>query len=146
MSEEKVKIEPDYGSVPEKGTTYFYVRSCMQTHRFKVYETQWFGGMSDVLRLAKGNLYFTQKEANAIMLQLNVRVDKLAAILGQQKVLEERKREQERIKAELEEKNKKKEKKPKKELRPAKIQIPLSEKVAAYERNKKKRQHPDVLD
>ena len=128
MSE--IKVEPDFGSIPEKNTKYWYVRGCMQTHRFKVCECDFNGSMSDALRLAKGNCYLNQEEAISVMMQLNRRVDALADILDQRHVLEERKREQERIAKDLSGKTENIVKKPKKN----KVKKP-----------KKKPIHPDLL-
>lgn len=141
----EVKVEPGLGSIPEKGTTYWYIRGCMQTHRFKVCEMQFIGGMTEILRIAKGNFYLNQKEANNVMLQLNERVDDLARILGQKKVLEERKAEQERLAKENEVKAKAKAKTKKSTKKEKPIPMTVAEKAQAYERNKKKRIHPDVL-
>ena len=129
----KQKVEPDLGSIPEKGTTYWYVRSCMLTHRFKVWETQFFGGIGDMLRIAKGNVYFCVEEAEKIAYLLNQRLDCLLKVVAENKAKIEREKERERIKSELAKK--------KKEAKP-----PTPKKEKLIKIKPKKRIHPDILD
>lgn len=138
MTETNIKVEPDLGGVPEIGTQYFYIRGCMTSHSFRVTETMWIGGMSDIMRLAKGNLYLTQKGANMVCMQLNERMNMIADICGQAKILEERKAEidkfieEQRLKVQSRRKYIKKKKTQK-------------DKAEAYDRNKN-RIHQDIID
>lgn len=129
----KTKVDTDLGLIPEKNTPYWYVRSCGQTHKFIVCETQFYGGLGDMFRLTNGNVYFSKQEAVAVMLRLNERLDKLNRAVDSKKAEEERKREQERVKAEL-------------ALKKRKPPMTVPEKAKAYERKKKKRIHPDITD
>lgn len=129
----KQKVEPDLGSIPGKGTTYWYVRSCMLTHKFKVWETQFFGGIGDMLRLAKGNVYFCVEEAEKIAYLLNQRLGCLLKVVAENKAKIEREKERERIKSELAKK--------KKEAKP-----PTLKKEKLIKIKPKKRIHPDILD
>lgn len=130
----KQKVEPDLGLIPEKGTTYWYVRSCMLTHRFKVWEAEFFGGMGDMLRLAKGNIYFNVEEAEKIALLMNKRLDCLLKVINDKREEIEREKKLERAKAELAKK--------KKEI---KTQTP-PKKEKQIKIKPKKRIHPDILD
>ena len=157
MNETQVKIEPEVGSIPDIKTRYWYIHSCMCSHCFKIKETEWIGGMSDSLRLAKGNVYFTQEEAEKVCDQLNNRLDKIRGIIDaeNQKIrlaeeMERKKREAAERKAEREKKESKKKKvvltdAERKAIRKTEELL----KSDAYERGKKKRQsksvHPDII-
>ena len=142
MKEEQIKVEPGVGAIPQVGERYYYIRSCMQLHCFKVLEAQWRGGFSDLLRLTKGNVYMTLNGANAVCMNLNERLDLLKELCDERekkvKLESERKRVLEAEKNEAE----KEAQKPKKQ---AKKKLTTTEKMEAYERNKK-RIHPDIID
>ena len=80
MKETKLNIEPELGSIPAKGTKVWYIRANMIAHKFLVVETEWIGGVSDLLRMAKGNVFFSEEEANEVESQLNSRLEKLKEI------------------------------------------------------------------
>ena len=156
MNETQVKIEPEVGSIPDIKTRYWYIQSCMCSHCFKVKEAEWIGGMSDSLRLAKGNVYFTQEEAEKVCDQLNNRLDKIRGIIDaeNQKIrlaeeMERKKREAAERKAEREKKENKKKVVLTDAERKAMRKTEELLKSDAYERGKKKRQsksvHPDII-
>ena len=157
MNETQVKIEPEVGSIPDIKTRYWYIWSCMCTHCFKVKESEWIGGMSDSLRLAKGNVYFTQEEAEKVCYQLNNRLDKIRGIIDaahqKRRLVEEAERKKREAAERKAEREKKEAKKKKVELSDAeKKAIRKTEellKSEAYERGKKKRKaksvHPDII-
>lgn len=50
--------------------------------RFQVRETVWTNSAAGALRLAKGNVYLTQKEAETVCGSLNTRVSEITSILS----------------------------------------------------------------
>lgn len=146
MKEEQVKVEPEVGAIPEIKQTYWYVASSLQDKGgFRVIEAEWIGGMSDSLRLTKGNVYLDIKDANFACMQLNERYEKIRnAINGE--------RQKERIAEEVarkkEEAAKKKAEREKNVVKP--VKYTTEERVAIYEKGKAKRArkqspHPDVI-
>lgn len=157
MNETQVKIEPEVGSIPEVKTQYWYIWSCMCTHCFKVKESEWIGGMSDSLRLAKGNVYLNREEAEKVCDQLNNRLDKIRYTIDSKHQQRKLKEEAERKKREAAERKAEREKK---EAKKKKVVLSDAERKAirkteellkseAYEKRKKKRQekspHPDII-
>jgi len=150
----EAKVEPGIGAIPEIKTTYWYVGSSLQGNgSFRVIEAEWIGGMSDSLRLAKGNVYLDIKDANRVCMQLNERYEKIRnAIIGE--------RQKERT---AEEEARKKEEAAKKKAEREKniVKTPTKftdkEKALRYEANKQKREkkaqaakqkvspHPDII-
>ena len=144
MSRTPKTKEPELCFVPEKGTTYWYIRGCMQTHRFKVCETEFFGGIGDMLRLAKGNYYSSIEEAEKIAFLMNDRLDELNNVVEERKMVIEREKERERVKAELAKKKDTKSLTPPKKEKPPVGPKPKKEKPVEPE--PKKKRHPDILD
>lgn len=68
MEQETIKI-------PQKGTTYYYVRGCIGSPRFEVCHATWTSSSFGLLRLAKGNVYYTPKEAQDVADLLNRRIN-----------------------------------------------------------------------
>ena len=62
---------PENISVPDTDERYFYIHACMSTHQFLVKETSWTGGMSDRMRLVKGNIYHDIKSAEDAAVHMN---------------------------------------------------------------------------
>lgn len=81
----KINIEPELGSVPEIKTQYWYVRSNYIGENFTVTEAEWVGGISDLYRLTKGNVYLSREEAEKVMMMLNDRLDRLKSITADAK-------------------------------------------------------------
>lgn len=76
-------------TVPERGTTYYYARGVMTYPQgFRLQETEWEGGMSDVLRMAKGNFYLSEQEADDVVDMLNERVSDLCQQCGHQQIMQ----------------------------------------------------------
>ena len=151
----EIKVEPELGSIPEVKTQYWYICSCMCSHSFKVHESEWIGGMSDSLRLAKGNVYLTQKEAEAVCDQLNARLESIRNRIDGERQKQRIKEELARKRQEAAERKAAREEEAKKSMK-----ISDSEKKAirknselvkakAYEKGKKKRKakspHPDII-
>lgn len=142
---EKVKVEPEVGLIPQPKTMYWYVRSCMQTHRFKVMECEWIGGMSDLLRLAKGNVCLKKEDAESLCHQLNCRLEMLTRACENAHQKEQLEEEKARKKAEAAERKRLRDEENGKE----KKKLSQKEKAAQYESGKKKRAkkspHPDII-
>lgn len=68
--------------IPKKGDIYYAVTSNAQVGRFQVRETVWANSAAGALRLAKGNVYLTQKEAETVCDSLNTRVSEITCILS----------------------------------------------------------------
>lgn len=147
----KEKIDPELGLIPRVGQKYWYIWSCMQIFKFKVNEASWFGGMTDLLRFAKGNVYLNRMEADNVETALNDRLHKLKKNVADSrikaKLLEEEKAklaEEKKRKAE----EKKCEQKPK-QAKPKRRKLTEKEKAEQYEKNKKRRikksPHPDII-
>ena len=109
MKETKLNIEPELGSIPAKGTKVWYIRANMIAHKFIVVETEWIGGVSDLLRMAKGNVFFSEKEANEFESQLNSRLEKLKEITQSAEFKQKLAEEAAHKKAEAEERKRKRE-------------------------------------
>lgn len=152
---EEVKVEPGIGSIPEIKTTYYYVYSCMISHSFTVKETEWIGGFSDSLRLAKGNVYLNIKQAYEVCDQLNARLESIRNRIDGERQKQRLKEELARKRQEAAERKAAREEEAKKSMK-----ISDSEKKAirknselvkakAYEKGKKKRKakspHPDII-
>jgi TPP-dependent indolepyruvate ferredoxin oxidoreductase alpha subunit len=76
-------------TVPERGTTYYYVRGIMTYPQgFRLQETEWEGGMSDILRMAKGNFYLSEDDADDVVDMLNERVSELCRQCGHQQIMQ----------------------------------------------------------
>lgn len=140
---ETVKVEPGIGSVPVIKTQYWYVRSNYMQDHFVVQETEWVGGISDLFRLAKGNVYLTEKEANEVATTLNDRLDSLKSISENARQREMLLEEKARKKAEAAERKRLREE--------SKRSLDQKEREHQYENNKKKREakkkspHPDII-
>lgn len=140
---ETVKVEPCIGSVPVIKTQYWYVRSNYMQDHFVVQETEWVGGISDLFRLAKGNVYLTEKEANEVATTLNDRLDSLKSISENARQREMLLEEKARKKAEAAERKRLREE--------SKRSLDQKEREQQYENNKKKREakkkspHPDII-
>lgn len=140
---ETVKVEPGIGSVPVIKTQYWYVRSNYMQDHFVVQETEWVGGISDLFRLAKGNVYLTEKEANEVATTLNDRLDSLKSISENARQREMLLEEKARKKAEAAERKRLREEN--------KRSLDQKEREHQYENNKKKREakkkspHPDII-
>lgn len=154
---ETVKVEPGIGSVPVIKTQYWYVRSNYMQDHFVVQETEWVGGISDLFRLAKGNVYLNREEAEKVCDQLNNRLDKIRYTIDSKHQQCKLKEEAERKKREAAERKAEREKK---EAKKKKAVLSDAERKAirkteellkseAYEKRKKKRQekspHPDII-
>ena len=109
MKETKLNIEPEVGSIPEKGTKVWYIRANMISHKFLVAECTWIGGVSDLLRMAKGNVFFSEEEANEVESQLNSRLEKLKEITQSAEFKKKLAEDAARKKAEAEERKRKRE-------------------------------------
>ena len=84
----------------------------MVTHSFGVRDTEWIGGFSDTLRLAKGNLYMKEEEANRVCALLNERHREICDFVEEERETrriaeeaEHRRKSEERQKKELTKKN-----------------------------------------
>lgn len=139
---EKVKVEPEVGLIPQPKTMYWYVRSCMQTHRFKVMECEWIGGMSDLLRLAKGNVCLKKEDAESLCHQLNCRLQMLTRACENAHQKEQLEEEKARKKAEAAERKRIRDLEKKKLDKEAKKKAILQ---AEFSKKKKKSPHPDII-
>lgn len=139
---EKVKVEPEVGLIPQPKTMYWYVRSCMQTHRFKVMECEWIGGMSDLLRLAKGNVCLKKEDAESLCHQLNCRLQMLTRACENAHQKEQLEEEKARKKAEAAERKRIRDLEKKKLDKEAKKKAILK---AEFDKKKKKSPHPDII-
>lgn len=139
---EKVKVEPEVGLVPQPKTMYWYIRSCMQTHRFKVMECEWIGGMSDLLRLAKGNVCLKKEDAESLCHQLNCRLEMLTRACENAHQKEQLEEEKARKKAEAAERKRIRDLEKKKLDKEAKKKAILQ---AEFSKKKKKSPHPDII-
>lgn len=143
MKKTKLNIELQLGSIPAKGTHVWYIRANMISHKFVVVETQWIGGVSDLLRMAKGNVFFSTEEANEVEGQLNSRLGKLKEITRSIEFERKLAEDAARKKAEFEERKRKRE-----EARAKKENQTLpSRELAAKHEAKKKIDflHPDII-
>lgn len=143
MKETNLNIEPELGSIPQKGTKMWYIRANMIAHKFIVQETKWIGGVSDLLRMAKGNVFFSEQEANEVESQLNSRLEKLKEITRSTEFKQKLAEEADRKKAEAEERKRKRE-----EAIAKKGNQTLSsrERAIKYEAKKKRDSlHPDII-
>lgn len=160
MKETKLNIEPELGSIPAKGTKVWYIRANMIAHKFIVVETEWIGGVSDLLRMAKGNMFFSWKEANELETQLNERLEKLKALTLTEEYKKKLADDAAKKKAESEERKRQREAAmaAKKEAKEAAVIDPTAEKAKKkpkelttrekaikYESRKKKSPHPDII-
>ncbi len=139
---EKVKVEPEVGLIPQPKTMYWYVRACMQTHRFKVMECEWIGGMSDLLRLAKGNVFLEKDDAESLCYQLNCRLEMLSRACEDAHQKEQIEEEKNRKKAESAERKRIRDLEKKKLDKEAKKKAILK---AEFDKKKKKSPHPDII-
>lgn len=139
---EKVKVKPEVGLIPQPKTMYWYIRSCMQTHRFKVMECEWIGGMSDLLRLAKGNVCLKKEDAESLCHQLNCRLQMLTRACENAHQKEQLEEEKARKKAEAAERKRIRDLEKKKLDKEAKKKAILQ---AEFSKKKKKSPHPDII-
>jgi len=139
---EKVKVEPEVGLIPQPKAMYWYVRACMQTHRFKVVECEWIGGMSDLLRLAKGNVCLKKEDAESLCHQLNCRLQMLTRACENAHQKEQLEEEKARKKAEAAERKRIRDLEKKKLDKEAKKKAILQ---AEFSKKKKKSPHPDII-
>lgn len=121
----------------------------MIAHGFVVLGAQWFGGISDSLRLTKGNVFLSEAEANEVCLQLNERLEQIRnAIDGE--------RQKERIIEDAARKKKEAAERKEKRDDDACKDFSGQEKAIRYEVNKQKRTrkaaamqkkppHPDII-
>jgi hypothetical protein len=159
MKENQFSIEPDLGSIPAKGTTCWYIRANMVAHKFVIQETEWVGGVSDLLRMAKGNMFFSLEEANEVETQLNERLEKFKAITQTAEFKQKLADDEAKKKAESEERKRKREealaaKRAEKEAalvdnspsgKQKKYALSTKERALKYESRKKKSPHPDIV-
>ena len=157
MKETKLNIEPELGSIPAKGTKVWYIRANMIAHKFIVVETEWIGGVSDLLRMAKGNVFFSEKEANKVESQLNSRLEKLKEITQSAEFKQKLAEEAARKKAEAEERKRKREEAMTEKQaaildgspsgKKKTYTLSSQERAIKYEvnKNRKKSPHPDVI-
>lgn len=161
MKETKLNIEPELGSIPAEGTKVWYIRANMIAHKFIVVETEWIGGVSDLLRMAKGNVFFSEKEANEVESQLNSRLERLKEITQSAEFKQKLAEEAARKKAEAEERKRKREEAMAKKQAAKEGAIldgspsgkkkthalSSQERAIKYEaiKNRKKSPHPDVI-
>ena len=161
MKETELNIEPELGSIPAKGTKVWYIRSNMVVHKFLVTETEWIGDVSDLLRMAKGNVFFSEEEANEVERQLNVRLEKINEIVQSEEFKRKLAEDAARKKAEAEERKRKREeamaaKKAAKEDaildgapsgKTKNYTISSQQRAVKYETQKKKKKspHPDII-
>ena len=151
---EKFSVEPGIGSVPDIKTQYWFVRSNYINDRFVTVEAEWVGGISDLFRLAKGNVYLSEEEANNVMLMMNKRLESIRSISENAMQREKLEEEKASKKAEAAERKRQREasknnltKEEKKLLRKEEELL----KSKAYEAGKKKRgrkpksPHPDII-
>ena len=64
-------IRKEANAIPKIGEKYWYVFSSMVSHSFELRQTECFGGEADFLRMAKGNCFVRQKDAEEIVDTLN---------------------------------------------------------------------------
>ena len=157
MKETKLNIEPELGSIPAKGTKVWYIRANMIAHKFLVIETEWIGGVSDLLRMAKGNVFFSEKEANEVESQLNSRLEKLKEITQSAEFKQKLAEEAARKKAEAEERKRKREEAMAEKQaaildgspsgKKKTYTLSSQERAIKYEaiKNRKKSPHPDII-
>ena len=157
MKETKLNIEPELGSIPAKGTKVWYIRANMIAHKFIVVETEWIGGVSDLLRMAKGNVFFSEKEANEVESQLNSRLEKLKEITQSAEFKQKLAEEAARKKAEAEERKRKREEAMAEKQaaildgspsgKKKTYTLSSQERAIKYEamKNRKKSPHPDII-
>ncbi len=157
MKETKLNIKPELGSIPAKGTKVWYIRANMIAHKFIVVETEWIGGVSDLLRMAKGNVFFSEKEANEVESQLNSRLEKLKEITQSAEFKQKLAEEAARKKAEAEERKRKREEAMAEKQaaildgspsgKKKTYTLSSQERAIKYEaiKNRKKSPHPDII-
>ena len=68
--------------IPQKKQTYWFIASHSEHCKFSVQESIWTNSTFGALRLAKGNVYLTQKEAETVCDSLNTRVCEITCILS----------------------------------------------------------------
>ena len=146
MKEKKVKVESDLGSIPEIKTNYWHIRSGYYApFIFVLCEEQWIGSMSDLYRLAKGNVYLNRDEAEEALDILNSRLERLKLQVLNARQEERLAEEKARKKAEAAERKRLRDEENGKE----KKKLSQKEKAAQYESGKKKRvkksPHPDII-
>ncbi len=152
MEEQEVKVEPAVGLIPEPKTTYWYIRSNMISNDFKVLETTWIGGVSDSLRLAKGNVYLSKDDADAVCEQLNDRlkciIDTIEGSRQRERIEEEKARKKEEAAKRKEERDKETKKltEEDKKLKEEHINYRALRYEANKKRRKEKSKHPDIID
>lgn len=136
------KKQQNSGVIPEIKTRYWYLRSNFYPpYGFIIVESEWNGSISDLHRLAKGNVYLDYKDAVNCSNILNSRFRELS-----QKIVNARQRE--RLAEEAA--RKKAEALERKRLRDEeKKKLTQADKARQYENNKKKKQkkspHPDII-
>ena len=69
------KSEKD--ALPKKADKYYYIFSSMVSHRHEVREATFFNGISERMRIAKGNCYMTKAGAQVVCDQINEFNDEL---------------------------------------------------------------------
>ena len=122
-------------SIPKVGTIYWYIWSCMSTHSFHVKSAEWIGSMSDSFRLAKGNMFLTQKDANKVCMEYDRKLELIKRTMRE---------DEERIQEEdIKNKNivKQKRKKTKEERRALNLKY-----AQIYDMKHKMMKHPDIKD
>lgn len=133
-------IETEKGAIPEIKTTYWYLRSNTMTNDFVIVETEWIGGISDLFRLAKCNVYLDKNDAIEAQRLFNERLSELVDLCADAKQKERLKEEADKKKQAAAEKKREREK----NLIKKPTRIELAER---YEQNKKKKKspHPDIV-
>ena len=69
--------QKERSAVPKKGEHYLYIFASMVSHRFEIRETVWFGGFSDIFRLAKGNVFTQKEDAEDTLKYMNNHLDEV---------------------------------------------------------------------
>lgn len=69
--------QKERSAVPKKGEHYLYIFSSMVSHRFEIRETVWYGGFSDMFRLAKGNVFTVKRDAEETLDFMNNRLNEV---------------------------------------------------------------------
>ena len=58
-------------ALPKKGDKYYYIFTSMMTHQFEVRETTFYDGISERMRIARGNVFMVKKDCQEVADQMN---------------------------------------------------------------------------
>lgn len=145
MKENNFFVVPGIGAIPAKGTKVWYIRSNMVAHKFIVQEAEWVGGVSDFLRMAKGNIYFTQEEAIKVEMQLNERLEFIKEATYSEEYKKKLADDEARRKAESEERKRQRNENSAVGFTPTDNLSTSKVNAAAYGKRRKVSQHPDII-